>query len=57
MQESISDVCATHDSDLDGYLSVSEFRDLKRDDKTFMTTDVNRDGRLHMKECERGLGS
>jgi hypothetical protein len=58
IQEKIGEVCARHDKDQDGFISTSEWKDgLKKDDKAFKTADSNRDGRLDMKECNKGLGS
>lgn len=57
MQEKIGDVCARHDKDRDGFISASEWKEeLKKDDKAFKSADANRDGRLDMKECDKGLG-
>jgi EF hand len=57
MQEKIGDVYARYDKDGDGYISLAEFTDLKKTSRAFQSADVNRDGRLDVKECEKGLGS
>lgn len=54
--EKIGDICARLDEDQDGYLSISEWKALKMDEKAFEVADANHDGRLGLMECAKTMG-
>ena len=53
----IEDLCSRADTDLNGYLSESEFALLGKSAANFQTADVDHDGQLNLEECERALDS
>jgi len=55
--EKIGDTCTRLDKDQDSYISVSEWKGLKKDAKAFMSADANQDGQLDLIECAKALGS
>lgn len=54
--EKAGEACAKLDKDLDGYLSVAEWKALKNA-KAFKSADANQDGKLDLMECAKALGN